>query len=147
MLQFLQESKERSAEMIKAEVMRDRQDTARKMRRYYVTCLQELLEEGGQTTGYERGFALISEFLWILLHFAHTHKIQHRIFCSAEKKIISAASKLASMAKVLETPVSKRKLLKTQNSQGNTKKFFFFIMFSSFDLLRLEIFIYSFIFA
>lgn len=49
----------------------------------------------------------------------HTHNIQHYIFCSAEKKIISAASKLASMAKVLETPIPKRKLLKAQHSQGN----------------------------
>ncbi|XP_057186483.1 centrosomal protein of 152 kDa isoform X2 [Triplophysa rosa] len=91
MLRYLQETKERSADLIRAEVMRERQDTARKMRRYYLTCVQELLEDEGHTTG-------------------------------AEKKIISAASKLASMAKVLETPVPKRKLLKTQNSQGESAK-------------------------
>lgn len=51
MLRYLQESKERAAELIRAEVLRERQDTARRMRRYYLTCLQELLEEGGQTTG------------------------------------------------------------------------------------------------
>ncbi|XP_044212391.1 centrosomal protein of 152 kDa [Thunnus albacares] len=73
MLRYLQESRERAAEMIRVEVQRERQDTARKMRRYYLTCLQELLEDGGKTTG-------------------------------AEKKIMNAASKLAAMAKVLETP-------------------------------------------
>lgn len=51
MLRYLQESKERAAELIRAEVLRERQDTARRMRRYYLTCLQELLEEGSQTTG------------------------------------------------------------------------------------------------
>ncbi|XP_066526078.1 centrosomal protein of 152 kDa [Hoplias malabaricus] len=85
MLHYLQESKERAAEMIRAEVLRERQDTARRMRRYYLTCLQELLEEGGQKTG-------------------------------AEKKIINAASKLAAMAKVLETPVARKKLRRNQNS-------------------------------
>nr|XP_019934625.1 PREDICTED: centrosomal protein of 152 kDa [Paralichthys olivaceus] len=74
MLRYLQESRERAAEMMCMEVQRERQDTARKMRLYYLTCLQELLEDGGKTTG-------------------------------AEKKIMNAASKLAAMAKVLETPV------------------------------------------
>ncbi|XP_061577597.1 centrosomal protein of 152 kDa isoform X2 [Cololabis saira] len=73
MLRYLQESRERAAETIRMEVQRERQDTARKMRRYYLTCLQELLEDGGKITG-------------------------------AEKKIMNAASKLAAMAKVLETP-------------------------------------------
>ncbi|KAK2867413.1 hypothetical protein Q8A67_025530 [Cirrhinus molitorella] len=91
MLRYLQESKERAAELIRTEVLRERQDTARRMRRYYLTCLQELLEDGGQTTG-------------------------------AEKKIINAASKLAAMAKVLETPVSKRKLSRTQNLPGGSDK-------------------------
>ncbi|XP_047210755.1 centrosomal protein of 152 kDa isoform X1 [Girardinichthys multiradiatus] len=53
MLRYLQESRERAAEMIRIEVQRERQDTARKMRRYYLTCLQELLEDGGETTGQE----------------------------------------------------------------------------------------------
>lgn len=52
MLRYLQQSKERAAEMIRVEVLRERQDTARKMRRDYLTCLQELLEDGGQATGY-----------------------------------------------------------------------------------------------
>uniref|UniRef100_A0A7N8XHE8 Centrosomal protein 152 n=1 Tax=Mastacembelus armatus TaxID=205130 RepID=A0A7N8XHE8_9TELE len=77
MLRYLQESRERAAEMIRMEVQRERQHTARKMRRYYLTCLQELLEDGGKTTG-------------------------------AEKKIMNAASKLAAMAKVLETPVKSK---------------------------------------
>ncbi|KAM4734564.1 centrosomal protein of 152 kDa isoform 2-T4 [Anableps anableps] len=77
MLRYLQESRVRAAEMIRIEVQRERQATARKMRRYYLTCLQELLEDGGKTTG-------------------------------AEKKIMSAASKLAAMAKVLETPVKSK---------------------------------------
>lgn len=51
MLRYLQESRERAAEMIRTEVQRERQDTARKMRRYYLTCLQELLKDGGKTTG------------------------------------------------------------------------------------------------
>uniref|UniRef100_UPI003AABA4B4 centrosomal protein of 152 kDa n=1 Tax=Centroberyx gerrardi TaxID=166262 RepID=UPI003AABA4B4 len=54
MLCYLQESKERAAEMIRVEVQRERQDTARKMRHYYLTCLQELLEDGGQATGAEK---------------------------------------------------------------------------------------------
>ncbi|XP_049578853.1 centrosomal protein of 152 kDa isoform X8 [Syngnathus scovelli] len=78
MLRYLQESRERAAEMIRTEVLRERQDTARKMRRYYLTCLQELLEDDGKTTG------------------------------RAEKKIMNAASKLAAMAKVLETPVKNK---------------------------------------
>uniref|UniRef100_A0A673IM27 Very long-chain acyl-CoA synthetase-like n=1 Tax=Sinocyclocheilus rhinocerous TaxID=307959 RepID=A0A673IM27_9TELE len=90
MLRYLQESKERAAELIRTEVLRERQDTARRMRRYYLTCLQELLEDGGQAAG-------------------------------AEKKI-NAASKLAAMAKVLEIPVAKRKLSRTQNSQGGPDK-------------------------
>lgn len=53
MLRYLQESRERAAEMIRVEVQRERQDTARKMRRYYLTCLQELLEDGGKATGQE----------------------------------------------------------------------------------------------
>ncbi|XP_019124783.2 centrosomal protein of 152 kDa [Larimichthys crocea] len=77
MLRYLQESRERAAEMIRMEVQRERQDTARKMRHYYLTCLQELLEDGGKTTG-------------------------------AEKKIMNAASKLAAMAKVLETPIKSK---------------------------------------
>ncbi|XP_060770807.1 centrosomal protein of 152 kDa isoform X4 [Neoarius graeffei] len=52
MLRYLQESKERAAELIRAEVLRERQDTARRMRRYYLTCLHELLEEGGQSNGW-----------------------------------------------------------------------------------------------
>ncbi|KAL0968675.1 hypothetical protein UPYG_G00270060 [Umbra pygmaea] len=89
MLRYLQESKERAAEMIRVEVLRERQDTARKMRRYYLTCLQELLEDGGRATG-------------------------------AEKKIINAASKLAAMAKVLETP-TKRNVLR-HRSPGSSSQ-------------------------
>lgn len=51
MLRYLQESRERAAEMIRNEVQRERQDTARKMRHYYLTCLQELLEDGGKSAG------------------------------------------------------------------------------------------------
>ncbi|KAM9125555.1 centrosomal protein of 152 kDa isoform 2-T2 [Pangshura tecta] len=74
MLRYIHESKERAAEMIKAEVLRERQETARKMRKYYLICLQQLLSDDGKHEG-------------------------------AEKKIMNAASKLATMAKVLETPV------------------------------------------
>ncbi|KAF7241457.1 hypothetical protein EYD10_11979, partial [Varanus komodoensis] len=74
MLRYIHESKERAAEIIKAEVLRERQETARKMRKYYLICLQQLLIDDGKHEG-------------------------------AEKKIICAASKIATMAKVLETPV------------------------------------------
>ncbi|NXW45422.1 CE152 protein, partial [Nyctiprogne leucopyga] len=74
MLCYIRESKERAAEMIKAEVSRERQSTARKMRKYYLTCLQQLLTDSGKHEG-------------------------------AEKKIMNAASKLAAMAKGLETPL------------------------------------------
>lgn len=58
MLRYLQESRERAAEMIRMEVQRERQDTTRRMRRYYLTCLQELLEDGGKTTGQEAEMVL-----------------------------------------------------------------------------------------
>ncbi|XP_054244147.1 centrosomal protein of 152 kDa [Indicator indicator] len=74
MLCYIRESKERAAEMIKVEVLRERQETARKMRKYYLTCLQQLLTDNGKQEG-------------------------------AEKKIMNAASKLATMAKGLETPL------------------------------------------
>ncbi|XP_053128788.1 centrosomal protein of 152 kDa isoform X3 [Hemicordylus capensis] len=74
MLRYIRESKERAAEIIKAEVLRERQETARKMRKYYLICLQQLLIDDGKHEG-------------------------------AEKKIICAAGKLATMAKILETPV------------------------------------------
>lgn len=47
----LQESRERAAEVIQAELQRERRDTARTMRHYYLSCLQELLEDGGKSTG------------------------------------------------------------------------------------------------
>ncbi|XP_061203343.1 centrosomal protein of 152 kDa isoform X4 [Neopsephotus bourkii] len=74
MLCYIRESKERAAEMIKVEVLRERQETARKMHKYYLTCLQELLTDNGKHEG-------------------------------AEKKIMNAASKLATMAKGLEMPL------------------------------------------
>ncbi|KAM5235531.1 centrosomal protein of 152 kDa-like [Ctenodactylus gundi] len=77
MLRYIQESKERAAEMVKVEVLRERQDTARKMRKYYLICLQQILQDNGKE---ER----------------------------AEQKIMNAASKLATMAKLLETPTSHR---------------------------------------
>ncbi|XP_068131524.1 centrosomal protein of 152 kDa isoform X2 [Hyperolius riggenbachi] len=75
MLRYIHESKSRAADMLKSEVLRERQETARKMRKYYLTCLQQLLKDDGRNEG-------------------------------AEKKIMNAASKLATMAKVLETPIS-----------------------------------------
>lgn len=51
MLRYLQESKERAAAMIRQEVLRERRDTARKMRRYYLSCLQELLQDAGTSQG------------------------------------------------------------------------------------------------
>lgn len=77
MLRYIHESKGRAAEMLKSEVLKERQETARKMRKYYLTCLQQLLKDDGKNEG-------------------------------AEKKIMNAASKLATMAKVLETPISQK---------------------------------------
>uniref|UniRef100_H0X8Q6 Centrosomal protein 152 n=1 Tax=Otolemur garnettii TaxID=30611 RepID=H0X8Q6_OTOGA len=85
MLRYIQESKERAAEMVKAEVLREREETARKMRKYYLICLQQILQDSGKEEG-------------------------------AEKKIINAASKLATMAKLLETPISKGSQSKTTQS-------------------------------
>jgi centrosomal protein CEP152 len=48
MLRYIQESKERAAEMVKAEVLRERQETARKMRKYYLICLQQILQDDGK---------------------------------------------------------------------------------------------------
>lgn len=111
MLRYLQESKERAAELIKTEVLKERQDTARRMRRYYLTCLQELLEDGGQGAGYGEAQIISALLLWLSFHSTFS-------FSRAEKKIINAASKLAAMAKVLETPVAKRKHSRTQNTRG-----------------------------
>ncbi|XP_006831931.1 PREDICTED: centrosomal protein of 152 kDa [Chrysochloris asiatica] len=86
MLRYIQESKERAAEMVKTEVLRERQETARKMRKYYLICLQQILQDNGKQEG-------------------------------ADKKIMNAASKLATMAKLLETPVSKRTQSKTTRSE------------------------------
>lgn len=103
MLRYLQESRERAAEMIRTEVQRERQDTARKMRRYYLTCLQELLEDGSRATG--RGALIVLNLLSPLSVAPCANRIDLPVFCRAEKKIMNAASKLAAMAKVLETPV------------------------------------------
>ncbi|EHH63062.1 Centrosomal protein of 152 kDa [Macaca fascicularis] len=84
MLRYIQESKERAAEMVKAEVLRERQETARKMRKYYLICLQQILQDDGKE--------------------------------GAEKKIMNAASKLATMAKLLETPISSKSESKTTQS-------------------------------
>lgn len=51
MLRYIQESKVRAAEMIRTEVFRERQQTARKMRKYYLTCLHQLLTDGGKNEG------------------------------------------------------------------------------------------------
>ncbi|XP_030045416.1 centrosomal protein of 152 kDa [Microcaecilia unicolor] len=83
MLRYIRESKERAAGMLKAEVLRERQETARKMRKYYLVCLQQLLKDDGSLDG-------------------------------AEKRIMNAASKLVTMAKVLESPVCYK-------SQGKNK--------------------------
>lgn len=115
MLKYLQESRERAAEMIRAEVQRERQDTARKMRRYYLTCLQELLEDGGKTTGQET--MIVPNLLACFITAPCGNCIDLPLLCRAEKKIMNAASKLAAMAKVLETPV-KSKSGKTSQSES-----------------------------
>lgn len=106
MLRYVQESRERAAEMIRIEVQRERQDTARKMRRYYLTCLQELLEDGGKTTGQET-IIVINLFACFIVAL-QVNFIDLTVYCRAEKKIMNAASKLAAMAKVLETPIKNK---------------------------------------
>nr|XP_028561704.1 centrosomal protein of 152 kDa isoform X3 [Podarcis muralis] len=92
MLRYIHESKERAAEIIKAEVLRERQETARKMRKYYLICLQQLLIDDGKHDG-------------------------------PEKKIICAAGKLATMAKILETPVRNASQSKvTHSAQSENSK-------------------------
>ncbi|XP_057400584.1 centrosomal protein of 152 kDa isoform X7 [Balaenoptera acutorostrata] len=54
MLRYIQESKERAAEMVKAEVLRERQETSRKMRKYYLICLQQILQDDGKEEGAEK---------------------------------------------------------------------------------------------
>lgn len=103
MLRYLQESRERAAEMIRMEVQRERQDTARKMRHYYLTCLQELLEDGGKTTGQET--IIVLNLFACIITAPRANCVDLPVSCRAEKKIMNAASKLASMAKVLETPI------------------------------------------
>lgn len=100
---YLQESRERAAEAIHAEVQRERRDTARKMRHYYLSCLQELLEDGGKSTG--QGAAILRPSLLNVPGAAFGLIVSVFLSRRAEKKIMSAASKLAAMAKVLETPV------------------------------------------
>lgn len=51
MVRYVHESKERAAEIIQAEVLRERQETARKMRKYYLVCLQQLLIDDGKHEG------------------------------------------------------------------------------------------------
>ncbi|XP_067827590.1 centrosomal protein of 152 kDa [Heptranchias perlo] len=91
MLCYIQESKERAAEMIRAEVLRERQQTARKMRKYYLNCLHQLLADSGKNEG-------------------------------AEKRIMNAASKLAAMAKVLETPLLNRNRNKAETLTAHPNK-------------------------
>lgn len=106
MLCYLQESRERAAAMLRAEVQRERQDTARKMRHYYLTCLQELLEDGGKNAGQEAMIVLKSCACFIMA--PHADCCDVSVLCRAEKKIMNAASKLAAMAKVLETPIKSK---------------------------------------
>ncbi|XP_036592953.1 centrosomal protein of 152 kDa [Trichosurus vulpecula] len=85
MIRYIQGSKQRAAELLKAELFKERQETARRMRKYYLVCLHQLLQDDGRQEG-------------------------------AEKKIMNAASKLATMAKVLETPIINRAQIKNSPS-------------------------------
>ncbi|XP_068954099.1 centrosomal protein of 152 kDa isoform X3 [Petaurus breviceps papuanus] len=85
MIQYIQGSKQRAAELLKAELFKERQETARRMRKYYLVCLHQLLQDDGRQEG-------------------------------AEKKIMNAASKLATMANVLETPIINRARIKNSPS-------------------------------
>ncbi|XP_074090835.1 centrosomal protein of 152 kDa isoform X3 [Macrotis lagotis] len=86
MIRYIQGSKERAAELLKAELLKERQETVRRMRKYYLVCLHQLLQDDGRQEG------------------------------RAEKKIMNAASKLATMAKMLETPVVNRAQIKNSPS-------------------------------
>uniref|UniRef100_A0A7N4V4X7 Centrosomal protein 152 n=1 Tax=Sarcophilus harrisii TaxID=9305 RepID=A0A7N4V4X7_SARHA len=85
MIRYIQGSKERAAELLKAELFKERQETAQRMRKYYLVCLHQLLQDDGKQEG-------------------------------AEKKIMNAASKLATMAKMLETPVVNKAQIKNSSS-------------------------------
>ncbi|XP_074150548.1 centrosomal protein of 152 kDa isoform X10 [Sminthopsis crassicaudata] len=85
MIRYIQGSKERAAELLKAELFKERQETAKRMQKYYLICLHQLLQDDGKQEG-------------------------------AEKKIMNAASKLATMAKMLETPVVNKAQIKNSSS-------------------------------
>ncbi|XP_035170475.1 centrosomal protein of 152 kDa isoform X2 [Oxyura jamaicensis] len=89
MLNYIRGSKERAAAMIRVSVLRERQETAQKMRKYYLTCLQQLLIDNGK---------LLTD---------------NGNYEGAEKKIMNAASKPVTMAKGLETPLRQTPQCKT----------------------------------
>ncbi|XP_056666142.1 centrosomal protein of 152 kDa isoform X4 [Monodelphis domestica] len=91
MIRYIQASKERAAELLKAEIFKERQETAQRMQKYYLVCLHQLLQDDGKEEG-------------------------------AEKKIMNAASKLAAMAKMLETPVVNRPQIKNSPSVSRSSE-------------------------
>ncbi|XP_074150545.1 centrosomal protein of 152 kDa isoform X8 [Sminthopsis crassicaudata] len=91
MIRYIQGSKERAAELLKAELFKERQETAKRMQKYYLICLHQLLQDDGKQEG-------------------------------AEKKIMNAASKLATMAKMLETPVVNKAQIKNSSSVSRSSE-------------------------
>ncbi|XP_010570173.1 PREDICTED: centrosomal protein of 152 kDa isoform X3 [Haliaeetus leucocephalus] len=86
MLCYIRESKERAAEMIKVEVLRERQETARKMRKYYLTCLQQLLTDNGKHEGAEKKIMNAASKLAMMVKGLETplrHIPQSKSTCSA----------------------------------------------------------------
>ncbi|XP_031411166.1 centrosomal protein of 152 kDa [Meleagris gallopavo] len=86
MLCYIRESKERAAAMIKSEVLRERQETARKMRKYYLTCLQQLLTDNGKQEGAEKKIMNAASKLVTMAKGLETplrHTLQCKTTCSA----------------------------------------------------------------
>ncbi|OXB63251.1 hypothetical protein ASZ78_011200 [Callipepla squamata] len=80
---YIRESRERAAAVIKAEVIRERQEMARKMRNYYLTCLQQLLTDNGKHEGAEKKIMNAASKLVTMSEGLETPLQQHRSTRSA----------------------------------------------------------------
>ncbi|XP_038606282.1 centrosomal protein of 152 kDa [Tachyglossus aculeatus] len=74
MLRYIRESRERAAEILQAEVLRERQETARRVYKHFLLCVQQHLRDQGGEEG-------------------------------ADQRILTVASQLGTVVKILETPL------------------------------------------
>ncbi|XP_072201616.1 centrosomal protein of 152 kDa [Excalfactoria chinensis] len=93
MLCYIRESKERAAAMIKAEVLRERQETARKMRKYYLTCLQQLLTDNGKQEGAEKKIMNAASKLVTMAKGLET-PLRHTLHCKTTRSALLLNSDL-----------------------------------------------------